>query len=277
MSTESIAFLRERITRVPRVVIVLGSGLGGLAGELADPLRIPYADIPGFPRSSVAGHAGALVAGIFAGVEVVAMAGRFHLYEGWDPAAVVSPLRTLAALGADRLILTNAAGAARTGLSPGDLMLIADHINLMFSNPLIGPVAAGDERFPDMSDPYDRGLRASALMTADELGISLVQGVYAAVTGPSYETPAEVRMLARFGADAIGMSTVPEVLAARALGMRVLGISCITNAAAGLGSGPLTHEEVIAVGAAASERLTTLLRALLPRIAPSNLPTEAAS
>jgi purine-nucleoside phosphorylase len=264
---ETLEFLRRRLPAPPRAVLVLGSGLGGAATGMEDPVRIPYAEIPGFPASTVVGHSGALLAGRWEGVEVVVMQGRFHLYEGWSPERVALPLRVLSRLGADLVVLTNAAGGIRPGWQPGDLMLIADHINLMFRNPLIGPVATGEERFPDMSNPYDAELRKTALAAAAELGIDLTPGVYAAVLGPSFETPAEIRMLARLGADAVGMSTVPEVVVARALGMRALGISCITNMAAGLAQHKLTHEEVLEVGAGAAERLVRLLRVLLPRIA----------
>jgi purine-nucleoside phosphorylase len=274
---ETIGFLRERVTRAPAAVLVLGSGLGGLAEEIQDAVRIPYAEIPGFPRSTVVGHAGALVAGILNGVEVVAMQGRFHLYEGWAAVDVARPIRALAALGVELLLLTNAAGGLRPGMEPGDLMLIADHLNLMGRNPLVGPVVGGEERFPDMSAPYDAELRRVAASLALELAIPLEQGVYAALLGPSYETPAEVRMLRILGADAVGMSTVPEVLVARALGMRVLGISCITNLAAGLGSTTLSHDDVMEVGAGVRDRLAALVRALLPRAVPSNLSSEAAS
>jgi purine-nucleoside phosphorylase len=258
-------------------VLVLGSGLGGLADEIVDAVRVPYADIPGFPRSTVTGHAGALVAGILNGVEVVAMQGRFHLYEGWEPADVAFPIRVLGALGAELLLLTNAAGGLRAGMEPGDLMLISDHINLTGRNPLVGPVQGREERFPDMSEPYDAELRRAAEAVALELRIPLTQGVYAALLGPSYETPAEVRMLRVLGADAVGMSTVPEVLVARALGMRVVGISCITNLASGLGGAALSHAEVMEVGAGVRDRLASLVRALLPRALASNLATEAAS
>jgi purine-nucleoside phosphorylase len=271
--TQTVEFLRERLPVTPRVVLVLGSGLGGAAEGIEDAVRIPYSEIPGFPASTVSGHSGALVAGRWRGVDVVAMQGRFHLYEGWAPELVAMPLRVLSRLGAEILVLTNAAGGIRPGWVPGDLMLIADHINLMFRNPLIGPVAEGEQRFPDMSDPYDPRFREIVASTALELGIPLAQGVYAAVLGPSYETPAEIRMLARLGADAVGMSTVPEVVVARALDMRVLGISCITNMAAGLGQAKLTHEEVLEVGAGAAARLVSLLEAVLPRIAADgNLP-----
>ncbi len=276
---ETIAFLRERITRAPHAMLVLGSGLGGLADEIEDAVRIPFEEIPGFPRRTqeLAGHAGALVAGRLDGVEVAAMQGRFHLYEGWAPEDVALPVRALAALGARALLVTNAAGGIRPGFRPGDLMLIADHINFMARNPLIGAVVPGEERFPDMSDPYDSGFRRVTEEVALELGIPVVQGVYAALLGPSYETPAEIRMLARMGADAVGMSTVPEVLVARALGIQVLGISCITNLAAGLGSEKLSHAEVMEVGARVRDRLAALVRGVLPRIAGSNLPSEAAS
>lgn len=274
---ETVSFLRERLTRAPAAILVLGSGLGGLADEIQDPVRIPYAEIPGFPRSTVVGHAGALVAGIWEGVEVVVLQGRFHLYEGWDPADVVLPVRALAALGAQLLMVTNAAGAVRPGLRPGDLMLIADHLNLMGRNPLTGPVFAGEERFPDMSEPYDAEFRRAARQVALERRIPVEEGLYAAVLGPSYETPAEIRMLGRLGADVVGMSTVPEVLVARALGIRVLGISCITNLAAGLGLEPLSHDEVVQVGARVRDRLADLVRGVLPRVAGLNLPSEAAS
>ena len=241
---ETISFLRERVTRAPSALLVLGSGLGGLADEVVDAVRIPYAEIPGFPRSTVPGHSGTLVAGIMNGVEVVAMQGRFHLYEGWEPAEVAFPIRVLGALGAGMMLLTNAAGGLRAGMEAGGLMLIADHLNLMNRNPLVGPVEGREERFPDMSEPYDAELRRAALAVALELRIPLEEGVYAALLGPSYETPAEVRMLRLLGADAVGMSTVPEVLVARAMGMRVMGVSCITNLASGLGPGALSHEEI---------------------------------
>lgn len=262
----TVEFLRARLRRPPRAILILGSGLGGLAEEVEDAVRIPYSDIPGFPHSTVVGHAGALVLGLWEGVEVAVMQGRFHLYEGWAPEAVAHPVRSLTALGARLVLLTNAAGGIRPGMRPGDLMLIADHINFMWRNPLVGGLAQGEERFPDMSTPYDAALRKMAQRVATELGIPLQPGVYAAVLGPSYETPAEIRMLARLGADAVGMSTVPEVVVARALGIPCLGISCITNLAAGLGGERLTHEEVMEVGAQARDRLAALVRGILPRI-----------
>jgi purine-nucleoside phosphorylase len=271
---ETVDFLRNRIARPPRAILVLGSGLGGLADEIDEPVFIPFDEIPAFPRRTqeLVGHAGRLVVGRLEGVEVAAMQGRFHLYEGWSPAEVALPVRALAALGTKVLLLTNAAGGLRPGMEPGDLMVIADHINLMGQNPLIGPVSAGEHRFPDMSEPYHAGFRRAAEAVALSLGIPVTQGVYAALAGPSYETPAEIRMLARLGADAVGMSTVPEVLVARALGVRCLGISCITNLAAGLGGATLSHAEVMEVGERVRDRLAALVRGILPRIAGAGAP-----
>jgi purine-nucleoside phosphorylase len=263
---ETVAVLRERLAGQPRAILVLGSGLGGVADEISEAVRLPYSEVPGFPRSTVAGHAGALVSGKWAGVDVVAMAGRFHLYEGWSPQQVAWPIRALASLGPRVMLITNAAGGLRPGMLPGDLMLIADHLNLMWQNPLIGAVEEGEERFPDMSDPYDAAFRRIAEEVALDLRIPVEQGVYAALAGPSYETPAEIRMLARLGADAVGMSTVPETIVARARGVRVLGISCITNLAAGLSGAPLSHQEVVEVGARVRDRLARLVAAVLPRL-----------
>ena len=276
---ETISFLRERVTRAPHAILVLGSGLGGLADEIEDAVRIPFNEIPGFPRRTqeLAGHAGALVVGRWGGVEVATMQGRFHLYEGWRPQDVALPIRALAALGAEVMLLTNAAGGVRPGMTPGDLMIIADHINLMGSNPLIGAVVPGEQRFPDMSDPYDAEFRRIAEEVALKLRIPVTQGVYTGLLGPSYETPAEIRMLARLGADAVGMSTVPEVIVGRALGIRCFGISCITNLAAGLGNSNLSHDEVMEVGARVRDRLAALVRGVLPRIAGLNGASEAAS
>lgn len=264
--TETLAFLHERLTERPRVLLILGSGLGGFADELEDAVRIPYRDIPGFPPSTVEGHRGQLVAGRAEGVECLALQGRFHLYEGHEPELLALPVRAAAALGARTLIVTNAAGGVNPAFRAGDLMLIEDHINLMGCNPLIGPVIPGDARFPDMSEPYDRGLREIAERVALERRIRLVRGVYLAVAGPSYETPAEVRMFRRLGADAVGMSTVPEVIVARALGVRVLGISLVTNAASGFAEAPLSHADVVAAGAEAAGRFTALLRGILTEL-----------
>jgi len=264
--TPTLAYLRERITRRPRVLLVLGSGQGEAAADIQDPVRIPYAEIPGFAPATVQGHAGMLIAGTLEGVECLVMQGRYHLYEGHPPERVTIPVRVAAALGARTMIVTNAAGALRTTLQPGDLVILDDHINFMWRNPLIGPVVPGDERFPDMSRPYDSELAAIAERVALDAGIPLHRGVYCAVTGPSYETPAEIRMLQRFGADVVGMSTVPEVIVARAMGVRVLGISLVTNLCAGLSAQSLDHEEVLAIGAAAVPRLRTLLAGVLREI-----------
>lgn len=242
---------------------MLGSGLGRLADSVAAPVRVPYRDIPGFPGVSVAGHAGLLVGGRIEGVPVLVQSGRFHLYEGHGAETAALPIRVFAALGIQRLILTNAAGGLRATFRIPTLMLLADHINLMWRNPLIGAVAEGEDRFPDMSEPYDRDLRDLARTVALREGIPLEEGVYAGLLGPSYETPAEIRMLARLGADAVGMSTVPETVAARARGMRVLGISSITNLAAGLSAAPLSHADVMQAGEQLSGQLERLVRGVV--------------
>ena len=252
----------------PRVAIVLGSGLGGVADSVQRAVRVPYREIPGFPEPGAPGHKGDLVGGTLEGVPVVVQSGRFHLYEGHAPAVAALPTRMFARLGVRTLIVTNAAGGIRHTFRPPTLMLIADHINLMFRNPLVGPVAEGEERFPDMSDPYDPELRAVARDVARSQRIALEEGVYAALLGPSFETPAEVRMLARLGADAVGMSTVPEVIAARARGLSCLGFSSITNVAAGLSGSPqqLSHQEVLAAGQQLAGQLERLIRGVLPQL-----------
>jgi purine-nucleoside phosphorylase len=252
--------------RAPDAAIILGSGLGGLADDIDAVARIPFGDIPGFPAATVAGHAGALIAGTFAGKFVVALAGRFHLYEGHDARLAAFPTRVMHALGARTLIVSNAAGGVNRLWQPGDLMLIRDHINLMFRNPLFGPVEEHDVRFPDMSDPYDPALADVARAAAKAQGIALREGVYAALTGPAYETPAEVRMLSFFGADAVGMSTVPEVIVARAIGMRVLGFSCITNLACGLSNDPLTHADVLETTKRVSAAFKRLVAGVVARL-----------
>lgn len=249
--------------RAPRVALVLGSGLGVLADRVADAVRVPYADIPGFPAPGVAGHAGELVAGTLGGVPVVAQSGRFHLYEGHAPETAALPVRVFARLGVRTLIVTNAAGGIRRTFGPGTLMLITDHLNLTGRNPLAGPAVGGEERFPDLTEAYDPSLRRLARATAERLGIALAEGVYAGLLGPSYETPAEIRMLERLGADAVGMSTVLEVIAARARGLACLGFSTVTNLAAGLGGKALSHAEVLEVGRAAGERLGTLVTGIV--------------
>lgn len=255
--------LRERLGGAPDVAVVLGSGLGRLARAIRDPVRIPFQDLPGFPAAGVPGHAGEMIAGTLEGRPVLLQAGRYHLYEGHDPPVVVTPVRTLARLGVTTLLLTNAAGGLDPRMTPGSLMVVDDHLNLLWRNPLVGPVADGEIRFPDMSRPYDRALQARFAEAAGELRIPLFRGTYAAVLGPSFETPAEVRMLRRLGADAVGMSTVPEAITARALGMRVAALSVITNLASGLAPEPPSHEEVIEVGRAASERVESLVRGVL--------------
>jgi purine-nucleoside phosphorylase len=254
------AALRERIgSATPVVGIVLGSGLGGLAARIAKPVAVPFADVPGFPRATVVGHAGKVIAGTLGGRPVVALAGRFHMYEGHDAALAGFPVRVLHALGVRALFVSNAAGGIKRTFRPGDLMVIRDHLNLMFRNPLIGAVEPGDERFPDMSAAYDADLSRHLVEQAGDLGFSLQEGVYGGLLGPTYETPSEVRMLATLGADAVGMSTVPEVIVARALGMRVAGISCITNLAAGISPHPLSHAEVLETTALVAERFETLV------------------
>lgn len=263
---EAAEFLRGRLKGLgPRVAIVLGSGLGGLAERVERPVRVPYRDIPGFPEAGVAGHSGELVLGDLEGVRVLLQSGRFHLYEGHDPETVVLPVRVFHQLGIQTLVVTNAAGALRPAFRPPTLMLIADHVNLMSRSFLSGPVVPPEERFPDLSAPYDAGLRQLAREQGLALGVPLEQGVYVGVLGPSYETPAEIRVMQRFG-DAIGMSTVPEVVVARARGMRVLGISTITNLAAGISPTPLSHDEVLKAGAAVGADLERLVRGVLPRL-----------
>jgi len=253
--------------RKPWVAIVLGSGLGFLADEVADPIRIPYNTIPGFPEPGVAGHKGLLVGGTLAGVSVLVQAGRFHLYEGHPAGVAGLPARVFAQLGVEILIVTNAAGGVRRTFPGGTLMLIADHINLMWRNPLIGQQQPGEQRFPIMHAPYDGELRALARTVAREMAIRLEEGVYVGLLGPSYETPAEVRMLERLGADAVGMSTVPEVLVARSRGVRCLGFSIITNPGAGITGEALSHEEVLAVSERVARQLSVLLKGILSRIA----------
>ena len=260
------AVLRDRIPEIPEVFLVLGSGLSGLAEGVEDEVSIPFSEIPGFPDAGVSGHAGRLVYGRVAGKRVLIQAGRFHFYEGHEADVIVGPVRLAAHLGIRTLILTNAAGGISPDLQPGSILLLEDHINFLFRNPLSGPVMEGEERFPEMSAPYDPELRRLAQDLARDMGIRLRGGVYAAVLGPCYETPAEVRFLRAAGADAGGMSTVPEAITARALGMRILAFSLITNLAAGLGEAPLDHQEVLDVGQAAGGRLKELILAVLHQL-----------
>lgn len=257
-------FILGRIGEAPRMALVLGSGLGGLADELESPVAIPYAEIPGFPVSTAPGHAGRLVAGRLGGKRVLVMQGRFHFYEGHPLERVVFPVRVFRTMGVERLFLTNAAGGANPAFAPGDFMAISDHINLTGQNPCIGP---NDEslglRFFDMSKAYSPALRDIARTAAKGLGLGLHEGVYAWFTGPSFETPAEIRMARTLGADAVGMSTVPEVIAASHCGLEVLGVSCITNMAAGILDQPITGEEVLEISAKRRPEFSALVRAIV--------------
>lgn len=257
----------QRTRLRPRVAVVLGSGLGALADSFTEATRIPYTKIPGFRRSTAVGHAGQLVIGKSGGTAVVAMQGRLHLYEGYSAAEVAFPVRVFARMGVRAIVFTNAAGGIRPEFTSGTLVLIRDHINLQGANPLIGP---NDDslgpRFPDMTAAYDQPFLQIAHHAADRLRIPLPEGVYAGLAGPNYETPAEIRFLRAIGADLVGMSTVPEVLAARHAGLRVLGISCVTNAAAGILDQPLVHEEVLQTADRVSAQFISLLRALLPEL-----------
>lgn len=265
---EAAAALRERLGGFqPQVALILGSGLGGFAAELADTIEIPYDQLPHFPVSTVEGHAGKWVAGTVEGCPVLCMQGRFHYYEGYSMQEVTFPVRVMGQLDIGTLIVTNAAGGIRRTFQAGDLMLIEDHINWMFNNPLRGPnVDQWGPRFPDMSQAYDRDLLACAEKVAAENGIAVQRGVYIAVPGPSYETPAEIRAFAKLGADAVGMSTVPEVIVAKHQGMKVLGISCISNMASGILPQPLSHEDVIRTSRQVQNRLTSLVRGVLKEL-----------
>jgi len=261
------AAVREALgVQAPLAGIVLGTGLDQLADRIEGATRVPYAKIPGFHATSVTGHRGELIRGTLAGREVLALAGRFHMYEGHTPRAAAFPVRVLHALGARVLFASNAAGGVRRTLQPGDLMIIEDHINLMWQNPLVGALEPGDARFPDMSSPYSSRLTGLLLDAAQAIGLPVATGVYVGLLGPSYETPAEVRMLERLGADAVGMSTVPETIVAAAIGMEVAGVSLITNQAAGLGAAKLSHAEVVAAAAAAAGRFGELVMEFVRRL-----------
>jgi purine-nucleoside phosphorylase len=257
--------IRKRSSLEPRVGIILGSGLGGLSKSIVDAVRIPFTEIPGFPEVTVAGHEGAVILGALGGREIVALSGRFHMYEGHPASLAAFPVRVFHALGAHDLFVSNAAGGISPKLAVGDLMMISDHLNLMGTNPLVGESQQGEIRFPDMTDAYNPGLRWLLRTTAEALGIKLREGVYAGLLGPSYETPSEVKMLRLLGADAVGMSTVPEVIVARALGMRVAGVSCITNAAAGVTGAALSHAEVLETTARVSAAFESLVTEFLAR------------
>jgi purine-nucleoside phosphorylase len=259
--------LRARASDEVRVALVLGSGLGAFADELEGAESVPYDEIPGFARPTVEGHAGRLVMGRVGGVYVAAMQGRFHFYEGYTLEEVTFPVRTLALLGASSLVLTNAAGGLNNSFEQGSLVLLSDHLNLIGTNPLLGPNDARfGARFPDMTEVYDREYQEAAVAEAHAMGLELRRGIYAALSGPSYETPAEIRMLRLLGADAVGMSTVPEAIVARQMGLRVLGISCITNMAAGVLDKPINHEEVIETGERVRETFAELLRRVIPKL-----------
>jgi purine-nucleoside phosphorylase len=261
--------VRRRTDVVPEVGIVLGSGLGGLADDLEDAVAIPFAELPGWPAATAPGHVGRLLLGRLGGRAVVMLQGRFHLYEGNDPGLVVQPMLLFRALGARVVVLTNAAGGLDPSFGPGTLMIMRDHINLTGRNPLIGPNA--DElgpRFPDMTEAWSPRLRAGLHAAAAAEGVEMREGIYVGLTGPTYETPAEVRMLAALGGDAVGMSTVLECIAARWVGLEVCGVSLVTNAGAGYSGAPLTHEEVLEAGASAGPRLANVIRRFIEDLDP---------
>lgn len=264
---EAAAYIRSKTTTAPEIGLILGSGLGVLGDDLEDAVTLHYKDIPHFPVSTVEGHAGELVIGKLQGRSVALMRGRFHMYEGYEPERTALPVRVMKALGVKTLLVTNAAGGVNLSYKPGNLMLISDHLNLTGRNPLIG---ANDNalgvRFPDMSEAYSRRLRGIAKETAAGLGFTVQEGVYAGLLGPNYETPAEIRMLRTIGADAVGMSTVSEVIVARHSGIEVLGISCISNMAAGILDQPLSHEEVMETTELVKEQFLSLVLNVLPKM-----------
>ncbi|WP_085992940.1 purine-nucleoside phosphorylase [Oceanobacillus senegalensis] len=264
---EAAIYISEKLNVKPQVGLILGSGLGVLAEEIEDPVKIKYETIPGFPVSTVEGHAGQLVIGELKGITVLALQGRFHYYEGYSLEKVTFPVRVMKELGIETVVVTNAAGGVNQTFTPGDLMLITDHINNAGDNPLIGP---NDERigvrFPDMSTAYTASLQQLVREVAKDLNMDLKEGVYVWNSGPSYETPAEIRMLEKLGGDAVGMSTVPEVIVARHAEMDVIGISCITNMAAGILDQPLSHEEVIETTEKAREDFLSLVKEIVGRL-----------
>jgi purine-nucleoside phosphorylase len=268
LAQSTAAFIQSRTPLRPRIGLVLGSGLGAFAEELHDAVNIPFAEVPNFQKSTALGHSGNVVIGTFAGIPLLAMQGRFHYYEGYSMEQVVFPIRVMAALGIKSVILTNAAGGINEGLEQGCLVILRDHINMMGTNPLMGH---NDERlglrYPDMTTAYDPEYRKLAIREGTRLRANVHEGVYLAVSGPSYETPAEIRAFRTLGADVVGMSTVPEVIVARHASMRVLAISCVTNLAAGRNVEPLTHEEVMETGARVRGMFLDLLRAIIPLMA----------
>ncbi|RUT36138.1 purine-nucleoside phosphorylase [Paenibacillus zeisoli] len=264
---EAASYILEKAGSKPEVGLILGSGLGILADHIENAVVLDYADIPHFPKSTVEGHAGELVLGTVGGRQVVLMKGRFHMYEGYGPEVTAFPVRVMKALGAGKLLVTNAAGGVNTSFHPGDLMLISDHLNMTGQSPLTGP---NDNelgpRFPDMSEAYSRRLRTLAKEIAKEHDIPLQEGVYAGLIGPAYETPAEIRMLRTLGADAVGMSTVSEVIVARHAGLEVLGISCISNMASGILDQPLSHDEVMETTERVKEKFLGLVTSIIPKL-----------
>ena len=277
--SEASTFLRAKLGSLapkigPRIGIVLGSGLGAVADAVAEPVIVPYAEIPHFPQSAVEGHSGRIVAGLFGGVPVVILQGRVHFYEGYSASQVTFPMRVLGLLGVRAVVLSNAAGGIKNGYQVGQLVALADHINLMGFNPLVGPNEprfgfqhGSGLRFFDMTEAYSKRLRALAKEAASAEGFALEEGVYLAVSGPSFETPAEIRAFQSLGATLVGMSTVPETIVARHMGLEVLGLSCVTNLAAGLGSTPLSHEEVFEAGRLVEHQLARLIERILPEMA----------
>lgn len=266
-ATRGAEALRDAFPSVPSVAVVFGSGLGALEDALVDPVAVPFEALPGLPAAGVAGHSGRFVHGRLGPAEVLVQAGRFHVYEGHPLDRVVAPVRILSALGVGSVVMTNAAGGIRPGLEPGDVVLLDDVMSLMFRSPLAGPVVGDEARFPDMSRPFDPELLDAIRRAARDTGIRLEEGTYAAVTGPAYETAAEIRMLARLGADVVGMSTVPEMITAAGLGLSCAVLSLVTNRATGLSAEPLSHEEVLEVGRAAGERVAALLTEVAVRLA----------
>ena len=266
-ATSAVAYLRARTALIPAIGVVLGSGLGAFADKIADAVTIPFAEIPHFPKSTVPGHSGKLVVGALDGVPVAVMQGRVHAYEGYTPQEVTFPIRVLGLLGVKTLIVTNAAGGIRPGLKQGDLVLLSDHINFTGRSPVAGENDGRfGPRFFDMTEAYSKRLRKLAATTAERAGFLLAEGVYLCVLGPSFETPAEIRAFHVMGADLVGMSTVHEVIVARHMGIEVLGISCVTNLAAGIQLEPLSHEEVMETGRRVATRFAQLLTDLIPAI-----------
>ncbi|MGL5692543.1 MAG: purine-nucleoside phosphorylase [Peptostreptococcaceae bacterium] len=264
---ESVSFINEKISVKPQIGLILGSGLGVLADEIENPVKIKYNEIPNFPVSTVEGHAGCLVIGNLEGKTVIAMQGRFHYYEGYSQQEITFPVRVMKDLGVETVVVTNAAGGANKSFKPGDLMIIKDHINLSGSNPLMGPNENKfGPRFPDMSTAYQAKYVSLVKECAKDLDMEVQEGVYAFFSGPTYETPAEVRMAQILGADAVGMSTAPEVIVASHCGMEVVGISCITNMAAGILDQPLDHEEVIETTQKVKSEFLSLVKAVVNRI-----------